>query len=479
MMIIKLLHSQLLFLMVGGFVQCILWGRRRKSFSITEWLGLSYLLGAGCLGIILFILCFFGVYITHSIAAIISIFCGFAWLSMRLSLLKKLINNPDDFRRNFFKFFKSFCKWTPFQILLLTIIFLLILVQLQYVFQLPLLGYDSRAHWGFKARILHYEGTIYSDSFFDPERIHPQVKHPLLMPVIGAVMTLSNGSFDDRLLKFSMFMMLLASLLIFYSEMRLYYSRTPALGFSLFMLCIPQLITSTDGGIISGYSDAPLALYFLAFIIYLARWRRDGKKENLAIATLLALCAMHIKDDGLGCVAAAGFALFVSALFSVEWKWKKRIPVLIVFCVLALLVLLPSRIFSRNLSVVKGEHLEGLLNAEHILSNIERVGVIFSSYFLEMFFNLSHWGLLWIFFLSGILFNWRHFKNRVILFVALTFFAYLGVLTIVFIILPWDLEQFFAGSLSRLILHLAPLAVYLIALLWNEHDLIKSVEPDL
>jgi hypothetical protein len=127
---------------------------------------------------------------------------------------------------------------------------------------------------------------------------------------------------------------------------------------------------------------------------------------------------------------------------------------------------LPARLFSYSLSVGKGEYLEALLNFHTIMDNLVRLEMIFTSYITELFCNLPHWGVLWLLLILSALYNRKRFKQTEVIFVGITLLFYFGVLTIIFIILPWNLSQFFACSLARLIMHLAPVTVYFIGLLW-------------
>jgi 4-amino-4-deoxy-L-arabinose transferase-like glycosyltransferase len=344
----------------------------------------------------------------------------------------------------------------------------MICLQFLYTFGLPLMGFDSRAHWALKSKILHYEDTFYSESFYDSERIHPQVRHPLLLPIIQMVVTRVLGDYDDRLMKLPFFLLYLSLIVFFYCELRRYYSRLTALFFVLFLVTLPLLSTPTDGGITSGYVDAPMAFYFLCTMIFLVRWLQQGNFIPMAFAALFAIFVMYLKDDGIGCVASAIGALLLSLLVLKTSSWKKRILSLILFIVVIFLFLFPGKIYSYSLSVGKGEYFESILKPGSIMKNIGRLSKILSSYELEMLLNLPHWGILWIILLFSIVYNVKRFRVQEVLFVGLTLLFYLCVLTVVFIVLPWDLSQFFAGSLGRLILQMSPVAVYFIALLWKE-----------
>jgi len=467
MILLKLIHSQLLVLLAGGLAASLIYRRRSRKPPPWEFLSLSYLLGTGILGVLLFFVMFLGGFLTHSWAVLISLSAGTGWLALERKKVKKLMRDPALVAGYFGQLKNRAKMWGWIEILLLFLVLLLLFQQLNYAIRLPLVGFDSRAHWGLKTKILHHEGTFYSKSFYDSERIHPQVRHPLLLPITEVLVTLSLGRYDDRLMKIPLVMIFASILALFYSETRRYHSRAVALGFTLFLASIPRMTTPGDGGITSGYADAPLAFYFLATLIFLVRWIRSGEMKDAVCASLLAVFTMYIKDDGIGCLASAFPALILAALFCRKWLWKKRIPILLLTGAVILILVLPARIFSHSLSVGKGEYFEGLLNMVTLRKNLDRLDVIFTSYKLEFLWNLPNWGFLWIILLISAIWQWKRFGKMEVRFLAFTILFFFGVLTVIFLILPWNLRHFFAGSLARLIMHAAPASIFLIALFWK------------
>lgn len=465
MTLIRLILSQFIFIITGLFFYNLLDRKEHNPKSLPGRIGLIYLLGLGGMSLLLFLVGFLGIDLSFGLIVILALLCGLGWMILKIEVLKSFLKKGFSFGSTL-SFHEFRRRWTFAEIFLVLFLVLVVLLQFQYAFRLPLLGFDSRAHWAFKTKILHYEKSFHSDSFYESERIHPQVRHPLLVPISQVVVTLSLGVYDDRLMKLPLVLIFLSVLLFYYEEMRRYYKRTWALGFTLLLASIPQINTPSDGGITSGYADAPLALFYLGMVIFLVRWIQRERIGDLLAGVLFALFSIYTKNDGLGCVGASVFALVISFLLIKSFNWKTRLKGVFLFIGIFLLFLLPGRIYSHSLSLEKGEYLESLLNPLVIRKNLDRLGLIFQSYKLEFFLNFAHWGILWFFLAVSIILNTRYLKVPEVAFVAFSMLFYLMVLTIVFIVLPWNLPQFFAGSLSRLILHLAPLAAYLIALLW-------------
>jgi len=468
MILVRLICSQILFVMFGGFLHALLFRRGKSQSSFWEKGSVIYLVGLGGFGFCLFLVGLLRIRFSSGLIIILGCLAGIGWFFLSSPDIGTFMGIPGRFLAFLHEVRKKFRTWSLMEVILVLGLAGMICLQFLYTFGLPLMGFDSRAHWALKSKILHYEDTFYSESFYDSERIHPQVRHPLLLPIIQMVVTRVLGDYDDRLMKLPFFLLYLSLIVFFYCELRRYYSRLTALFFVLFLVTLPLLSTPTDGGITSGYVDAPMAFYFLCTMIFLVRWLQQGNFIPMAFAALFAIFVMYLKDDGIGCVASAIGALLLSLLVLKTSSWKKRILSLILFIVVIFLFLFPGKIYSYSLSVGKGEYFESILKPGSIMKNIGRLSKILSSYELEMLLNLPHWGILWIILLFSIVYNVKRFRVQEVLFVGLTLLFYLCVLTVVFIVLPWDLSQFFAGSLGRLILQMSPVAVYFIALLWKE-----------
>jgi len=468
MILVRLIMSQLVFVLFGGFLHTLLFRRSKSRIPFWERGGVIYLLGLGGLGFCLFLIGFLGMRLTLGIILILAFLAGAGWIVLRRSEIKGLFEKRHTTSRFLPQRLGKLRTVSCVEMMLLGGLLVNVALQFQYTFGLPMMGFDSRAHWALKSKILHHEKTFYSESFYDSERIHPQVRHPLLLPITQVVVTQSLGVYDDRLMKLPFFLIFVSLLFLMYSELRRYYSRATALCFLLLLATLPQFATPTDGGITSGYADAPMALYFLCTMIFFVRWLQLGNLVHLSLAALFAIFTMYFKDEGIGYVVSAMGALLLSLLVFKKGAWGKKILMLLLFIGLMILFLCPAKIYSNSLSVGKGEYFESILNLRSVRKNIGQLAQILSSYRLEMIFNLPHWGILWIFLIFSMIYNVKRFRVQEVLFVGLTLLFSLCVLTVIFIVLPWDLAQFFAGSLGRLILHLSLIAVYLIALLWKE-----------
>jgi|GEM_PF-4433871 len=466
MVLIRILYSQVLFLLTGSFLEALIFPMDNTSGNFWQRLSRVYLLGWGGLSVLLFLLGFFRVILNAQVIFLLPLFFCLGTLFLKRKKLKQIAKLAELFRRANIWSRNLIKQWSFLEKILFLAILLVILLQFQYLIRLPLLGFDSRAHWAFKTKILHYEGTFYSESFYESERIHPQVRHPLLLPISQIVITKSLGRYDDRLMRLPFVLIFASILCLFYNELKRYYKRLFALGFTLLMATIPKLNTPGDGGLTSGYADALVALFFLCMLIYFVQWLQKGEMKYIITSALFSIFTILIKDDGIGCLGSISLS-FLVCLFLFRFRnWKRKIGAFLIFLFLITVFIIPARIYSYSLSVGKGEYFEPLLNIPTIRNNLNRLGMIFLSYKSEFLMNIPHWGILWYFLIFSMIYNSKRWFVQEVLFVGLAFFFYLGVLTVIFIVLPWNLSQFFAGSLARLVMHLAPACSYLISLLW-------------
>ena len=482
MTVLKILHSLILFILVGGFLYSLLFRKKARAPGFPEGISLVFLLGMGGLPLCLFLLGFAGwitsalfnqkgfvVYLSHEVITLVSLLCGAGWVFLNLKTFRIFLRG--DIRR-FFRGFRFLYlkarRMKNLERVLVFIVLLLITLQFMYALRLPLIGFDSRAHWGFKTKILHCEETFFGESFFEPERIHPQVKHPLLLPLMELVVTKSLGRYDDRLMKIPLAVIFACMLGIFYSECRRRYLRWVSLCLTILLGAIPRINTVADGGMTSGYADASMMIFLLASLIFIVRALQKSGRFRMAAASLFAAFAMYTKDDATGFTVAMVVALIISILIQKREERKVSFYDLMTFIVMTGILVIPGRVFSSMLSAGKGEYFQALLNPERVSENLSRLDFILFSYKMEFVYNLPNWGFLWLILILSCMNNFRRFKSPPILFTGLTILFYLGALTVIFIVLPWNLSQFFAGSLSRLIMPLAPASVYLIAMLWKK-----------
>ena len=103
-----------------------------------------------------------------------------------------------------------------------------------------------------------------------------------------------------------------------------------------------------------------------------------------------------------------------------------------------------------------------LLFRESINIHWQKMGLILLTMAKE-FFNFQNWSLLWIIFLASLILSWKKI-GRVKLFFLVFCTQWLSYFA-VYIVTPGDPIYRVEGTIDRLYLHLAPLAILMIGLL--------------
>jgi hypothetical protein len=189
----------------------------------------------------------------------------------------------------------------------------------------PMLYWDERFTWAFKAKILFHEGTPYSPAFLDPDRFHVWRQYPLLVPTSEAFVARVIGSFDEATIKFIFPCFFFAMLAIFASELRQRTDSTAALMTAGYLAVMPGFLIrepSEAGSYLSGYADLPLAAYALASLALLERFRQEKASGDLVASALCIACTLLTKRDGAIFVAAMGL-ITAGLVLSKELSWQR------------------------------------------------------------------------------------------------------------------------------------------------------------
>src|SRR3990167_7474263 len=95
-----------------------------------------------------------------------------------------------------------------------------------------------------------------------------------------------------------------------------------------------------------------------------------------------------------------------------------------------------------------------------IIENLPRTSVILSS-FCKEFLDIKRWNILWI--LSGIavIGSFRLMLKSPIKYILLILLLDFTMFGLVYIVTPWDVKELISCSMTRLIIQITPLAIFL------------------
>jgi len=342
------------------------------------------------------------------------------------------------------------------------------------------LRFDGVAVWEIKARLASvHHGTIPSGYYRDPTRAWSHPLYPPFIPLIEGWVYRWVGHPDQQaaLLLFPLFFAIGAGLL-WAGGRRLTGRRLPAAVGPLLLLAVP-LITDGDGSASSGYADVPIAVYYLAAVIFVLDHLLHDRASSLRIAAAIAMVLPWVKQEGL--VLFGGLAIvLVGACMLRERRGalRPRAAGLAIasFCLPGLFVGVGWRVYLSHVHAIR-EH-DYLPYTWHTLSsNIGRLPMIGSHLFDELAM-WDRWTLLWPWFGATAVLWFVARRGSALqaapLLVILPAAADCGV----YLFSAWQpVEAHIDSSLSRLLLQLTPVAMLLIAMSLPSGR--RTIRPDL
>lgn len=331
-----------------------------------------------------------------------------------------------------------------------------------YVF-IPAVGFrifewDAFSIWGLKAKVL-FESSLNPrpDYFTDVRFSFSHLDYPLLLPVLLTGGFAMLGETDDTTGKIVLPFLITAQICLAYTGARLWLGRLASLLITMLLVCIPLHLARA--GI--GTADGPLAGFWLGSLVYLMRWMRTSDAPDLLIMGLFVLFTATTKSEGLP-LAMLG-TLIVIGISARNRSWRPAIGFMaIAWTGIGIWLAWKAGIPRTD------ENYFGRLRPGIILENLARLGTIIPM-IAKSLVRVDRWGGLWILLPLLAVLGWRAFSERRTLWLWTIFLAHLMLYTLAYIITPWDnLKALIDASLERLLLHIAPTAMLLVAAHWAE-----------
>lgn len=214
--------------------------------------------------------------------------------------------------------------WHPAQLATLLAAAAVLAVWAPYERAMPLTSqsWDAWAIWLFKAKAFYLDGSLGGYLGRTSEFIG-QPGYPLLTPLYAAFLYDLAGEAADQSVKLFSPCFYLALLGAFhYVVRRLANPLTAGLTTAMLALTtVPQRVAFD----LAGYADTALSVYFVAAAGFLALWLREGRRIDLAAASLAATAGAWTKNEGqlfllaFGVIAAIGIVRKRGSW--VDWAW--------------------------------------------------------------------------------------------------------------------------------------------------------------
>ncbi len=316
----------------------------------------------------------------------------------------------------------------------------------------PLYERDGLDIWLTKAKMIYLDKTIYSENFFDADRIQDHPRYPLFLPIFEASYFSLMGINERNVKIIGIFIWLLILGVIFETLLRTKIGLNNALFALILLSLIPAYYLMPDGSLNTGYADIPLSLFYLGAIITFCQYFESGEKASIMFTGIFSSFAIFTKNEGI----AFAISIFIIMVF-----FRKRKQDIGIFLLSSILPIIPYLIIKYHLPNLYTEHY--LSHIPEIFSHISRIAIILRNAIFEAF-NPKHWGIFWVIviYIFSVKKTAKHL-HPIKLLIIVIFGFYLGI----FLITPWDINFQMKIVFSRMLLHLAPSATFLCFSLLN------------
>jgi hypothetical protein len=434
-----------LFLGIGAFgaaaTRLVLGDRARPA---AECAALSLALGLGGLGVVLFWLSLAGLRPSRAVLVAIS---GIALATLALRGAPRLA--PRSPRRG-----TPALRWAGAAALALALAALALvsanaLVQAMY-------SWDAFAIWGLKSRVVFAESLRATSFFGDPSAAFNNVSYPLLLPFQYAAVYASIGRVDAVLAKLVSIWSHAALLGLAGSCLCWRLERAPAMALVALFALTPSLMTLAN----SGYADATVTLFHLGNLHYLVRFEAARDRRDLALAAAFAVFLAFSKNEGLALAVLNGAVMagFCLGRGPRGRDWRAAATYFAALFLLSAPYLLTQMSFS-EVGVYLG-----------------RLPTVLAG-FASQLANVANWGALWALLVAAAVVGRRAWSERAVHFLWIALALQLSLYAFVLTVTPFGSEFLIATALQRLILHLTPTALLLIALHWAGSGSGQSARP--
>lgn len=298
-------------------------------------------------------------------------------------------------------------RWTPAsRVLVVPLGLLLVASGIAFVIQSGQLnhgGWDAWDFWNMRARFFARGGEHWNNTFSQiPWWTHPE--YPVLLPAMVARGFVWVGRELVGVPRALAWVYTVGSVALLYFGVSLTRGRTQGLLAATVLAVTPYFLHHGA----EQYADNPLGFYFLATLVCLGLYDRDGRRSLLVLAGAFAGLAAFTKHEGLmfvTCLALARSVVVLRAQGRSEWRRQASAFLLGASPLLALLTLFKLRYAvmpdNAEFYAARWQHWDHSFT-DHVLMNL-RSGERYLGFFESWWHNLTHfdeWLLPLVFVLS-------------------------------------------------------------------------------
>jgi len=427
--------------------------RPQRSVMNLEFLGLAFGLGIGMISLGTFYLAFAGAQLNPSSVSMFvgGLFAGLITLnaSSRSRAAQKEAQLEEPRKK---------CGLNRIELALAAMIFAsCFLVAIDALSQ-PILGFDARAIWGMKAKIIFSNHQIYGEDFLDPDRLHAKQRYPLGLPLALNFTYQAMGQLNDRFVKVIFAAFFLALPCFFYGALRRIFDKSYSLLGTCLLSTLPCFTIYANGGAASGYSDVPLTYFYTVFALSLFLWFRQNYTGDFVLALVFGIFALFTKNEGLP-LWGITLMCFVFCQPGSKGRQLPRLGWLAFLLVASLAALLPWHLYRSQLPLLEEDYFQ-LLTLANLVAGIDRLLYVSTSFLREFILRPHLWSLLGPCLALAFCASPRLGIGRshgVFLRISA---LYCGFLVLIYLVIPWEMDELIPVSLTRLLMPLSPVLVF-------------------
>ena len=314
--------------------------------------------------------------------------------------------------------------------------------------------WDGYLLWGMKTRAVTADPLMAADYFHNPHFQPLHQRYPLMVPFLAAGVNGFTGNIEDVLVKAIFPLIYVALLLMLYAGMR---DKLPAwraaILLSLFAL-MPVLLRSAG----TGMADVPLSMFYFGAVLFIVRWTASNQPRHLVQAMFFATCCLFCKREGIAFMGLFAGGLCVVALASRDVKRLMWLPV---FFAIVIAVAAPWFLFASTLPKVP-IYLPAITITEIPWSRLPLILEQMWSYIGDW----RSWNGLWFVLPILAVVTARRSGKAQILVLWSFVLAHFALYLYVYVIRPGNWDTIVDVTQPRLTLHIAPVAMLLLAHHW-------------
>jgi len=405
---------------------------RGTVLNLVECAGLSWLFGVGVVSLLLWLGgIFLSGLILQSFVALVCVALGIvAWRMQRSTSIQFSLPRPSNR-----------VEWILASALAIELV-IIFFVSLKHT-----LGWDGLFNWEIKARYAFLSSGVLPQSYYaNPGRAFTHPEYPLAIPFTELWLYLWMGAPHQFWIKtiFPIFYIAGVLLLAIFVT-RLSGKRWLGLLIALLVPFVP-FVTASPGGVIVGYADIPLAVFYLTALGYLLC---AGERDFFFYAAALTFIPW-IKSEGIILWAIlAGIGFVVAAR-------QQRVRFFLLSILPGILLLAGWRIYLKAMHAITPSDF-ARPTFEILRGNLNRIGEICATAFAEIS-ESSHWSIFWLLALVAVIYLLlSRNSSRLLLAIAVVAPVFLYLSTYIFSAWP-SYTAHITSSLPRLLLHVMPAA---------------------